>query len=965
MLSATFARRHPAAVSGAAALTLLFALSFSFAQAQNTAPPAAQSVAKPAAPDVSKEAVVFDQMLTRIRVEADGTGTRVTTTRIRVMADAGVKQLAVLAFPYTSWNQQMEIGYVRVRKPDGTVVTTPDYNTQDLPAEVTREAPMYSDVRVKHVTVRGLAVGDALEYESTLRTTKAEVPGQFWVDYEFQKNLITLDEQLELDVPVAKAFTVASSDVQPKVSEANGRKIYRWASSNLARPDPDAPPKSTKHLKPAVQVTTFTSWEQIGAWYDELQKDAVTVTPAIQARADALTKGLTTDEDKLRAIFNEVALHVHYVGLDFGIGRYQPHAADDVLANAYGDCKDKHTLVAALLKAEGIEAWPVLIGSGRELDPATPSPAQFDHVITLVPLKGKLLWMDATEELAPIGTLMSTLRDKQVLAIPVAKAPYLERTPADLPYEQKATFEVKGKLSDQGVFTGHFDESYHGDVEMVIRAAFRSVPQSQWKLLVQNFSNATGFAGEVETPQVSAVEQTGEPFHFSYDYKREKYGDWDNHRITPPMPPVGWELGPGVKQTKPADDVDLDSPGDQVYRATVELPKGWTMFPPPSVDVKEDWAEYHATYAFKDGVFSAERRLLIRKDKVPLADWDKYLAFRRAVYEDEARMTPLLPQNAISSGTIQFNADDYWKTDAVRVKMGELLVPLKSAMSTLAGAPGANDKAKLEAKTTCYTALANAEAESQTLAEDDPHSLYYAQSLAAVWTCTGWAEMEEGHGAEAEAYLRPAWRLSQSRMAGYVLARTLEAEGKKAEAAHMYEKAHLGAVDNLIGFVLSPDFDVNAKIAEGYKRVAGRELSATGLKGGQYTGSLRAELDGEEEIRPFTRSSKLTGSGLYVVSFETGKPSKAVLLSGDPGFGSMEKLLASHVFPAMIPGKSRAVLLREVRLICTPWAGCDAYLLLPTSIELPSKVIRFAPEPTQKTTVGGKEVKVIELKQQP
>ena len=109
----------------------------------------------------------------------------------------------------------------------------------------------------------------------------------------------------------------------------------------------------------------------------------------------------------MHAIFNDVALHIHYVGLDFGIGRYQPHPADDVLSNEYGDCKDKHTLLAALLKAAGIEAWPVLISSSRELDPATPSPAQFDHVITLVPLDGKLLWMDSTEEIAPVGVLMA------------------------------------------------------------------------------------------------------------------------------------------------------------------------------------------------------------------------------------------------------------------------------------------------------------------------------------------------------------------------------------------------------------------------------------------------------------------------------------------------------------------------------------------------------------------------------
>src|SRR5581483_11570224 len=147
-----------------------------------------------------------------------------------------------------------------------------------------------------------------------------------------------------------------------------------------AHPDLEARLTAKKHWKPSVQVTTFANWEQVGAWYQSLQQKSLSVTPAVQAHADALTRGLTSENDKIRAIANDVALHIHYVGLDFGIGRYQPHEADDVLANEYGDCKDKHTLLATLLKAEGIDAWPALISSQRDLDPSVPSPAQFDHV---------------------------------------------------------------------------------------------------------------------------------------------------------------------------------------------------------------------------------------------------------------------------------------------------------------------------------------------------------------------------------------------------------------------------------------------------------------------------------------------------------------------------------------------------------------------------------------------------------
>lgn len=899
------------------------------------------------AADVSKEALVFDKLYTIVREEADGTGTRETTARIRVLADAGVKQSAVLNFTYTASNQQIDIAYVRVIKPDGTVVVTPPYNVQDLPADVTREAPMYSDIHQKHVAVKGLGVGDTLEYKMTLRTLKPDVPGHFWLEYTFEKDQIVLDEQLDLDVPSDKTVTVASADVQPTVTASAGRKLYHWASANPVRPDPDAPPKSMKRWKPSVQVTTFTSWQQVGEWYASLQKEPLAVTPAIQARAASLTKGLASDEDKLRALFNDVALHIHYVGLDFGIGRYQPHPADDVLSNEYGDCKDKHTLLAALLKAAGIEAWPVLISSSRPLDPATPSPAQFDHVITLVPLKGKLLWMDSTAEVAPVGVLFANLRDKQALAIPVDKPAYLERTAADLPFTQDTHFEVAGKLSNEGVFTGHFTQSFHGDGELIMRAAFRSVPQSQWKDFLQGVSNITGFAGEVSNPDVSAIEQTGQPVRYAYDYTREKYGEWDNHRISPPMPPVGWELAPGVKQKKPADDVEIGSPGEVVYSTSVQLPSGWLLFPPAGTDVKEDWAEYHSTYAFVDGKFTSERRLTVKKDKVPLDQWDKYLAFRRAIFDDEVRMMPL--SNPAESSSVSVPDFASSQTLTVARELLSSLVPLQDLPSILETTPPPDAAAVAKETKLSNEALDAIEAKSLTLSANDPHSLFAAAPLAYAWSLRGWTALANRDLTTAETYLRVSWHLSHDRIAGYLLARLLAAKNNKTEAAHLYELAHVTTAGLPFGGFFASNFDVDKQIAEDYLKLTGKKLTATSLNHGAYDGSLDKELDNDLEIKQFIHSTKLIGSGLYSVAFEAGKPVKASFLSGDKGFAGLAPTLQAHTFPAQLPNGSKARLLREVNIVCSPWAGCDAYLLLSGSIKLPmstkSTVINVAPPP--------------------
>jgi hypothetical protein len=971
-----------------ALVSLCFCLSFrAVGQESNPVKPASnppeQTAAKAAVqpPDLSKEALVWEKMQTRIREEADGTGSRETTARVRILADAGVKQMAILTFTYTALNQQVEIGYVRVIKPDGTVVVTPDYNVQDLPADVTRTAPMYSDVHQKHVAVKGLGVGDTLEYQTTLRTLKPEVQGHFWLEYSFEKDSIIFDEQLDLDLPASKAVTVASADLQPTITTAKDRMLYHWASSNPTRPDPDAPPKSTKHWKPSVQVTTFASWEQVGAWYASLQRNALTVTPAIQAKADALTKGLTKDEDKVRAIFNDVALHIHYVGLEFGIGRYQPHPADDVLSNEYGDCKDKHTLLAALLKAEGIEAWPVLINSsGRELDAATPSPGQFNHVITLVSLDGKLRWMDSTEEVAPVDLLFAVLRDKQALAIPSNKQAYLERTPDNGPSPRSVRLQVEGKLTSEGVFTGHIAQSADGDIGMLYRMGFRQVPQSQWKELVERVSQAQGYAGEVSNPQVSEVEQISQPFSFSFDYTREKYYQWDDkvtsHWISPPLPAIGGELAPGVKEKKPADEPELGSKGETVYHAVLELPKGWTMTVPQNVDLKEDWFEYHAAYSFKNGVYTADRIARVKMHNVPLGDWEKFLTMRRAMYEDWNRQTLISPpglgtkfdaQNMISGGSIGYLEGKFQgisKAIVISPEMMEQMVammrPLRDAAAIFGSdtPPSANDLAKAtDIVSKCMEAI---EAKTLTLPSDDPQSLNWAIPLSYAWAERGWAALEAKDLSTAESYLRAAWKLSHDQISGYLLGVLLEAKGNKTAAAHQYELAHVSS-SNYLDNIIYASFNVQNRINDSYQKLTGNPMTATSLDHGRYNGSLLAELDKETIFKSFIPASKHTGDVYFSVVYEAGKPVKAYLLDGDKKFAPIGATLEARKLGGVLPTGSKARLLREVRLTCSEYGGgCDAYLLAPSAIRLPPKVV---PTPNGIKTVQI-EVKPLEVQHQ-
>jgi transglutaminase-like putative cysteine protease len=594
--------------------------------------------AKPSlsAPDFSKEAYVIEEISTRITAEQDGTGTKETSARIKIVADAGVKAFAVLNFTYTSANEVVEIDYVRVRKPDGTVVKTPDYNVQDMPGEVTRTAPLYSDIHEKHVAVKGLSVGDVLEYSMRYRILKPEVPGQFWTEYTFSKDAIAKDERLEISFPTGKAVKIVSPEFKPEISEEAGRRIYRWKHTTLVvkEKDPNEIPRRIPP-NPDVQVTTFSSWEEVGNWYGDLQKPSLEITSAIQAKAAELTRGLTTDDQKIHALYNFVALKYHYIGLDFGIGRYQPHAADDVLDNGYGDCKDKHTLLATLLKAAGIDAWPVLIHAQRKLDPDVPSPAQFNHVITVVPQGSSFVWLDTTPEVAPYGLLLLALRDKQALMIPSNKPPALVTTPANAPFPQEQKFSSEGKLGNDGTFKGQIVQSYRGDTEVLLRLAFRQVAESKWNELVQQFSYRLNFGGDVSNVKTTPPQDLDKPFELSYDYERKNYSDWENRQINPPLPPMGLEIPSGTSEKKLVEPMLLGAVGRVVYHARIELPAGYEATAPSSCHENHSFLEYSGETHIDNGVMKTDRVLVIKKPAVALNEWDEFRKFGKALSDDE------------------------------------------------------------------------------------------------------------------------------------------------------------------------------------------------------------------------------------------------------------------------------------------------------------------------------------------
>lgn len=614
-----------------------------------------------AKPDYSKEAFVIERMENRYRFENDGSGSSDNTLRVRVLSESGVKGFGQLRFGYNSANDTLEILRVKVTKPDGSIVNAGPEAVQDLTAPVQQIAPVYTDYREKHITVPGLRPGDTLEWEVKTTFLKPLAPGQFWTQHDFNTSNVVLDEQLEINIPLKRVVKLKNRPgLDPKITEENGRRIYRWTSSHLSPTvEPRQKEKDKKRKKkadeiPDVQMTTFTSWEEVGRWYAALEKDRRVPTEDIRAKSLELTKGLNSDIEKTEALYDFVAQNFRYVSLSLGLGRYQPQAAADVLRNQYGDCKDKNTLLAALLEAQGLHSASVLINSFRKLDPDIPSPSQFNHVITMVPVDHQKIWLDTTTEVAPFRLLAYPLRKKEALVIPPNNdLPHLEETPVDPPTPDAQQVTIDGKIDDTGKLEAKITDVWRGDVELALRMLFRSVPAAKWQTLVEGLNK--GLGGEVSNPKVTEPTATREPFTISYDISKANFADWSKkkNQLRLPLSVISLVAAPNdVDETTDNGDKSapepfkLGPPNEHTYRLKLELAPRYHADTPVPVTIARDYGHYESSYKIDGTTFTAERALTVVLGELPPSRSDDYRAFRRSVLGDYDQ--PLVLDSALA-----------------------------------------------------------------------------------------------------------------------------------------------------------------------------------------------------------------------------------------------------------------------------------------------------------------------------
>lgn len=336
------------------------------------------------APPTQAEAEVLYHH-SRIVIGADGRAQRRTRRVIRLLSEIGARRYGTWELSWVPGRQELKVERAR-RVRAGAADSSPARTDRDLSEP---EYRLYYDLRADVLTFDQPRPGDTIEVQWTVRDIDQDpaFPGYFGDLIYLQESIPRRRSVIELAGPLASALQI-------KISGDGGRAVQTQTQEGLrivlgptpaAKYEPAMPGASSGRA--FVHLSSAQNWGEVRRRYRQLLADRDQPTQSLRALATRLVGDAEDDTERVARLYAEVAHRTRYVGLEFGTHSFQPEVPSATLARGYGDCKDKATLLIALVKAMGIEAQLVLARTRPNggLPGQTASFAIFDHAFVYVP----------------------------------------------------------------------------------------------------------------------------------------------------------------------------------------------------------------------------------------------------------------------------------------------------------------------------------------------------------------------------------------------------------------------------------------------------------------------------------------------------------------------------------------------------------------------------------------------------
>jgi len=168
------------------------------------------------------------------------------------------------------------------------------------------------------------------------------------------------------------------------------------------------------------EIGVGKNWKEFGLWqYNDLLMNRDEIDELTKRKITELIADAPTRKEKIKRIYNYVQDNTRYVGVQLGIGGWQPIKATEVDKVKYGDCKGLTNYTKALLKSQNIDAYYTIVhagGSKKSLDKNFAS-MQGNHAFLCVPHEEDYIWLECTSQTIPFGFLGDFTDDRDVLVV--------------------------------------------------------------------------------------------------------------------------------------------------------------------------------------------------------------------------------------------------------------------------------------------------------------------------------------------------------------------------------------------------------------------------------------------------------------------------------------------------------------------------------------------------------------------
>ena len=382
----------------------------------------------------------------------------------------------------------------------------------------------------------------------------------------------------------------------------------------------------------------------------ELNEPQVALNEAIVQKARELTAGIESLMDKTRVI-GRFAQRIKYVSIQTGIGRgggYKPHSASEVLQKAYGDCKDKANVMRALLKAVGIESYPVSIYSGDRsyVRPEFASPQQFNHAIVAIrvddavkvpavaehPHLGRLLLFDPTDEYTEFGYLPAHEQDSYALVVAGPQGSLL-KTPSTPPSFNRTERTAHVQLSGNGSVAANIKEISFGESSFEYRRLLRMQARSDFDRGIERWVNRTARGALMQ--KIEAAEGDGE-FRLNLEFSSAAYGQSMRGRLLVFRPAVVAHRAPVSASNKTRKHPIVLDPEAYHETVTVSLPEGFEIDEmPDEIRLSGPIGSFSAIWQQEGRQLVFTRSLDVHASAIPAEQYSDVREFFGQVYAAE------------------------------------------------------------------------------------------------------------------------------------------------------------------------------------------------------------------------------------------------------------------------------------------------------------------------------------------